>query len=229
MSTVLERLLPEGRRGYVALLLAAAPVLPPAVLSRPETGVWSWAVDYVFVFFALYLLLYVTLTAAAFTLVPQSRVRSWAARTTPGTWVDHVLRGDRPGPGQAAGLSLVALVSVLVWHSAEPQAGWLEPAWRGVVSVVLLAAAWCAMLLTYAVAYLCQDARSGGQELEFPGAAEPVWGDYVYAAVGVSTTFGPTDVTVTSPTMRRTVTVHAVLAFVFNTVIIVTAITLLLG
>lgn len=225
---VLERLLPEGRRGYVALLLAAAPLLPPAVLTRPEAGVWAWATDYVFVFFALYLLLYVVLTALAFTLVPRHRVSAWAAGTTPGTWVDHVLRGDRPGPGQAAMLSLVALVSVLAWHSAEPQAGWLDPVWRGAVSVVLLAAAWCAVLLTYAVAYLCQDARSGRRELVFPGDAEPVWGDYLYAAVGVSTTFGPTDVTVVTPAMRRTVMVHAVLAFFFNTVIIVTAITLLL-
>ncbi|WP_162802912.1 DUF1345 domain-containing protein [Ornithinimicrobium avium] len=190
---------------------------------------WAWATDHVFVFFATYLVLYVVLTAAAFTLVPQRRVSAWAARTTPGTWVDHVLRGNRPGPGQAAMLSLVALVSVLAWHTAEPQHGWLAPGWRAVVSVALLAAAWCAVLLTYAVAYLCQDARSGRRELEFPGGAEPVWGDYLYAAVGVSTTFGTTDVTVVAAAMRRTVTVHAVLAFFFNTVIIVTAVTLLLG
>ncbi len=228
MSHVLERLLPEGRRSHVALLLAAAVVVPGAILAeRRPAG--QQLVDQIFLFLTTYLLIYVVLTTAAFAGVPDDRLRRWAAATAPGTWVDHLLRGNRPGPGQAAMLSMVALVSLLVWYPSSPAEGWLAGPSRAFVAVVLIAAAWCAVLLTYAVAYLCQDARPGGPGLTFPGGAQPGWSDYVYAAVAVSTTFGPTDVTVTSPAMRRTVTVHAVLAFVFNTVIIVTAITLMLG
>lgn len=228
MSQVLERLLPEGRRSHVALLLAVAVVLPGMVLAQAWPA-GPQLVDQLFVFLTTYLLLYVVLTAIAFAGVEGDRLRRWAAGTAPGTWVDHLVRGNRPGPGQAVMLSMVALISLLAWYPSGPGQGWLAGTPRAVLAIVLIAAAWCAVLLTYAVAYLCQDARQGGRGLAFPGGTEPGWSDYVYAAAAVSTTFGPTDVVVTSPAMRRTVAVHAVLAFVFNTVIIVTAITLLLG
>ena len=41
------------------------------------------------------------------------------------------------------------------------------------------------------------------------------------------TTIGTTDVTVTSLRMRRTVTAHAIIAFVFNTVTVATLVTAL--
>ena len=45
-------------------------------------------------------------------------------------------------------------------------------------------------------------------------------GDYLYFAIAVQSTFGTTDVNVTTRDIRRTVMVHNCLAFVFNSVII---------
>lgn len=43
------------------------------------------------------------------------------------------------------------------------------------------------------------------------------------------TTFGATDVSVTSPEMRKTVTVNAVIAFLFNTVIVAAVVSAITG
>lgn len=51
--------------------------------------------------------------------------------------------------------------------------------------------------------------------------------DYFYFSLTVATTFGATDVDVMTTRMRRTVTGHAALAFLFNTVIIALLVTAL--
>lgn len=76
------------------------------------------------------------------------------------------------------------------------------------------------MLVSFAVAYVADNSLENGKGLDFPAEKTPNWSDYIYFAIAVMTTFGTTDVTVTSSAMRRTVTVHAVVAFFFNTVIV---------
>ena len=56
--------------------------------------------------------------------------------------------------------------------------------------------------------------------LKFPGAAEPVFADYNYLAIGCSATFGTTDTTIVSTSMRRLVSVHSVLGLLMNTVVV---------
>lgn len=165
---------------------------------------------------ALYLLLYVVLTLAAFRRVPAARTRAWAAATRPGSWVRRYVLATEPGAGLATMASALALLAVYLL----PRAGGDAPAELPVVlSVVLIVASWLSVALSFAVDYLCRDQRGPGS-LEFPGTPEPEWTDYLYFAVGVSTTFGTTDTGVRTSPMRRTVTTHAVLAFVFNTVIL---------
>lgn len=84
-------------------------------------------------------------------------------------------------------------------------------------------------LLTFTVDYLTKDARRGWTELAFPGDGPRGVADYVYFAAAVSTTFGTTDVNVVSRRLRRDVAMHGIVAFVFNTVIIVVALSLVTG
>lgn len=56
--------------------------------------------------------------------------------------------------------------------------------------------------------------------LDFPGQSTPGFVDYLYFAASVATTFGTTDVQITSSRLRRAVTGHSVVTFVFNTVTI---------
>lgn len=54
------------------------------------------------------------------------------------------------------------------------------------------------------------------QGLDFPGKAAPDFADFLYFAATLGMTFQTSDVTITAPHMRRVVTGHALIAFVFN-------------
>lgn len=224
---LLVRLLPEARRTLTGSVVALLIVLPFVVFSP------GWAnADLLMIGPAVYLLVYVVLTQAVMSLVPREQVRTWAARTERGTWVDQFVRGTQPGVGIALTVSVLALVAVLGLPTLFG-AGRL-PAWAGVVAaVVLIASSWMTVLTTYAVAYLCEDARvrvsAGRGGLDFPGTPSPSWAEYVYFATSVSTTFGTTDVTVVRTSMRHLVRQHALVAFVFNTVILAAVVALLVS
>lgn len=74
--------------------------------------------------------------------------------------------------------------------------------------------------MTYAVAYLLANIRSGYAVLGFPGKGGGSFTDHLYLALMISTTFGTTDVEILEPKTRRLVASHGVLAFVFNTVVL---------
>ena len=224
---LLVRLLPEARRSLTALAVALLLVLPLVVISPGWTDR-----DLVMAAPALYLLAYVLLTQAVMTGAPRREVWAWASRTKRGTWVDQFVRGTQPGAGLALTVSALALAAVL-WLPTRSDTGPL-PAWvQVVVAVVLIASSWLAVLTTYAVAYLCEDARvraaTGHGGLDFPGTSSPSWADHLYFATSVSTTFGTTDVTVVQTSMRRLVRQHALVAFVFNTVILAAVVSLLVS
>lgn len=222
---LLVALLPEARRSFTAVALATVLVLPLGLLSggRGES-------DLLMVAPAVYLLAYVLITQVVMTRAPQQEVWSWASTTERGTWVDQFVRGTQPGVGIALTVSGLAL-AVVLWLPTRLGGG-LLPEWAQVVmAVVLIASSWLTVLTTYAVAYLCEDARTrapaGRGALDFPGTTSPAWADYLYFATAVSTTFGSTDVTVVRTPMRSLVRQHSLVAFVFNTVILAAVVSLL--
>ncbi len=78
----------------------------------------------------------------------------------------------------------------------------------------------CLMIITfsYALHYARRDIERGG--LLFSGDEPASFSDYVYLAVGISVTFGTTDTSIVTRDMRRTVSVHSVMAWLLNTVVI---------
>lgn len=121
------------------------------------------------------------------------------------------------------GAAVVALVATVI---AMPQARELGAPPNLVVAICVVAVltGWLTLQIGFAIAYLVLYADEGG--LEFPGGADPLAVDFAYFAVGVGTTFGTTDVTVTASRMRRQVLFHGVLAFFFNTRILAVAVTI---
>ncbi|ANY09423.1 DUF1345 domain-containing protein [Pseudonocardia sp. HH130630-07] len=93
------------------------------------------------------------------------------------------------------------------------------------LAVLAVVASWLLIVIVYAVHYARENGRSGG--LGFPGPAPPRLADYVYLSVGISTAYNSGDVTVTSTGMRSAATVHTVVAFVFNTVIVALLVSML--
>ncbi|HEU4331052.1 MAG TPA: DUF1345 domain-containing protein [Lapillicoccus sp.] len=84
----------------------------------------------------------------------------------------------------------------------------------------------CIAIITFSFAlfYARKDVERGG--IDFAGPDEPVFSDYVYLASGCSVTFGTTDTTITSASMRRWVTFHSALAWILNTIVIATMVSL---
>ena len=87
----------------------------------------------------------------------------------------------------------------------------------------------CIAIITFSFAlyYARKDVEEGG--LEFTGPQESVFSDYVYLAAGCSVTFGTTDTIVTSASMRRFITFHSVMAWILNTIVIATFLSLVIN
>lgn len=188
-----------------------------------------------------YQVAYVVLTLLAWGGLAGSRLVG-AARSMPSrSSARSSLDGSQPGAAvavTAGAIGLVAAGALLPQGVRAPDlASSLVTLALGLVLVV---SAWAAMVTTYAVDYarrhLHADERGG---LTFPDDPSPVvrgarrpdlpgdgraFSDYVYLSVAVSTSFGSTDVVVTSRAMRRTITGHTVVAFAFNTIIITLAV-----
>ena len=96
-------------------------------------------------------------------------------------------------------------------------------------ALAMVVACWADMVISFALHYATID--DGG--FDFPsrteGQDERTFGDYLYLAVTVQATFGPPDVAVTTSALRRQLSVHTVLAFLFNTVNLAVIVTLMLG
>ncbi|MFE3580110.1 DUF1345 domain-containing protein [Streptomyces vinaceus] len=171
-----------------------------------------------------YLLPYLLITSIAFSTAPPDRVRTWARRTARGTVLQRYVLGTAPGPGVSLFIAAAALVVAVVWFPGHIGSE-LPSAVRGAVALVLVVIAWICVVVAFHADNLVEDE----QALEFPGSDEPLWGDYVYFALSVMTTFGATDVTVLSREMRRTVAANAVIAFVFNTITVASVVAALNG
>ncbi|MGW2229949.1 DUF1345 domain-containing protein [Streptomyces formicae] len=85
------------------------------------------------------------------------------------------------------------------------------------------------MVVAFAVTFQADNLVENEQALDFPGDEAPGWADHVYFALAAMTTFGATDVNVTTRAMRRTVAANSVIAFVFNTVTVASLVSALGG
>lgn len=73
--------------------------------------------------------------------------------------------------------------------------------------------------LHYAHEYYAEH-RHDGDGLHFPGDTEPDYWDFLYFAFGIGTSSAVSDVAVTSRTIRKTVTAHGMVSFIFNVTLI---------
>ena len=85
-----------------------------------------------------------------------------------------------------------------------------------------------ACALRYAHLYYRDDDEGEGG-LVFPGDAPPAYFEFAYFALTIGMCFQVSDVTVSSRQIRRAVLGQSLLAFVYNTVILATAINLVVG
>lgn len=128
----------------------------------------------------------------------------------------------------SSGYSLFAAVVVL------KDARTLAPDLRSLVLALCLMAVGLAWLLThtaytlrYAHLYY-RDDEEGVGGLDFPGNTDPTYWDFAYFAFTVGMCFQVSDVDVSSPRIRQSVMIHALLSFVYNTTILALAMSVIL-
>jgi uncharacterized membrane protein len=71
----------------------------------------------------------------------------------------------------------------------------------------------------YAHEYYAVHRRAGGG-LHFPGTSDPDYFDFIYFAFCIGTSSAVSDVGITSRTIRKTVTAHGMVSFIFNVTLI---------
>ncbi|MCU1400786.1 MAG: hypothetical protein JWN62_3895 [Acidimicrobiales bacterium] len=117
----------------------------------------------------------------------------------------------------ASVVSLVGVVLGLV--EAKDASGGLK-AWLTAVAVVTVVVSWALVhtMFTLRYAHLYYEDPAGG--VDFPDEDLPDYLDFVYLAFTVGMTFQVSDTNITSRPIRRAVTRHAALGYLFGTVII---------
>jgi uncharacterized membrane protein len=126
-------------------------------------------------------------------------------------------------------VSLVVLVAVAseLMDRNTPHTGQL------VLIVGTLALSWTfsntIFALHYAHLYYASGKNGDAQGLDFPETPEPDYWDFVYFAFCLGMTFQTSDVDITQGRLRRPVTLHCLLAFVFNLGIVAFTINVLGG
>ncbi len=83
--------------------------------------------------------------------------------------------------------------------------------------------------LHYAHDYYVSEIHGDHGGLEFPGGHAPDYGDFLYFAIVIGTSGQTADVSFINRKMRRTGTVHCVLAFFFNTTLVALTINIASG
>lgn len=95
-----------------------------------------------------------------------------------------------------------------------------------------VATAWALTHTAYALRYAhlyYRDDDDGEGGLEFPGKIAPDGCDFAYFSFTLGMCFQVSDVCITSRTIRRAVLSHALLSFLYNTVVLALAMNLMLG
>lgn len=200
----------KGRpRLFIALVIGlAAAVLAPASIQKETHGLLAWDIG---------VTAYLLLIAHLFFSERLSRMAHDAAEQQEGEWTIFALTLA----GTVA--SFVAIFSAFAGASSLPPA---DKALRvGLVAYTLLVS-WLMTHTTFSLRYAHEYySKSGGARdvdggLDFPGDKKPDYLDFFYFALVLGMTFQVSDVQITSRKFRRLATVHGMMGFLYNTVIL---------
>jgi uncharacterized membrane protein len=217
---VASALCSDGRRAMIATAVGIlVPVAAGLILGAVDPSRHGPAVTLVLALagWNLFVVVYVALTLRTFAGSDRDEFeRKMRRRRESRSAVVRRLTPGGDGPTFALEAALVAFGVVLVLphiNSIDLDDLVLIP-----VTLSILLCSWALGMVSYALHYAEKDGQEAG--LEFPGTRTYTFADYRYFAMAVATTFGATDVNVTTPRMRRVVNLHTLLTFAYNTVIV---------
>lgn len=124
--------------------------------------------------------------------------------------------------------SLTAALVALLGVVGEIGGGGPRPAHSMPLGVATIILSWIYLHVLFATHYAHAYWLAGGG-FEFPGSKEPDYLEFLYLSFTVGMTAQVSDVTTSSPAMRRMVLAHGLAAFAFNAAILGVAVNLLAG
>ena len=218
-------LMHESTRGWLAASAAvvafAATTLAQGFTVDPSTERFMLSV-------AVFQLVYVVTTLVVFLNAPEGQIAEWAKRQKPSArrpLLAHEPAGRRVGAVlRRRGAGGVADGAAQTGHCGQP-----HPTAVLAVAVLMVFLSWVAVAVTQSLDYLVSPRPPRPRALAFPGTEATRYSDYLYLAVGVSASFAPTDVQVRSSVIRRRMTIHTLVAFVFSTLILASVVSALVG
>ncbi len=200
----------RGRPRLIAGLLCAAAALPllPGRLLPLTRGLVAWDIG---------CLVFLILCAEQFTGTRSHGIAADAERQESGEWTIFAL-------------TVCAVFASFAAILGEFSGGKDVPAemrqLRIALVVVTLLLSWLMTHTVFALRYAHEyygttgDSTAIDKGLEFPGDQPPDYWDFLYFALVLGMTFQVSDVQITSRKLRRLATVHGLLGFLFNTVIL---------
>lgn len=145
---------------------------------------------------------------------------------------DHATAED-PGQRVTRAIALVGssvslgAVIIVVIHSRDSHG--VDAYLFAGIALVSVFASWALIQLDYTLRYAKEYYVDGSRGIDFNQQDDPEYADFVYFSVGLGMTYQVADTNVTSTKVRRIVVGQTTLAFLFNTGIIATAISLVVG
>jgi uncharacterized membrane protein len=123
-----------------------------------------------------------------------------------------------------ASLAAVGLVVVDAAHAAPTARLWL-----GLLALLSVAVSWVAVQTLFTLAYAREYYGNVPGGVEFNSKVPPTYADFAYLAFTMGMTYQVSDTNLTTARFRALVLRHALLSYVFGTVILATTINLVVG
>lgn len=125
-----------------------------------------------------------------------------------------------------SGSSVVGLLLALVKAN---QVHGVQSTLLTVVAIITVLLAWTTVHTVFLLRYAHLFHRLAPGGIDFPGTPEPDYQDFAYLAFTIGMTFQVSDTAVNDPLIRRTITRHALMSFLFGTVIVGLTINVMAG
>ncbi|MBV9511295.1 MAG: DUF1345 domain-containing protein [Caulobacteraceae bacterium] len=207
------RLLAGGLAGAIGVLGAHDAGLPPGLSSLIG---WN-AASVAFLIPTLWMLWH----------DDEAKVRRRACYEDESRWVTLVIIMS------AVVASLGATVVAMHESKAASDHAPIAPSWSWIFSITTLVLGWIVVQAVFTLHYAHRYFGDGDDDGEidrgvtFPGKEPSTYHDFIYMAVCIGTSAQVSDFNITNTSFRRLVTLHALLAFLFNTMVLALGINIL--
>jgi uncharacterized membrane protein len=138
-------------------------------------------------------------------------------------------KAEEPGRTTARGFILVGALLSLASVGLFLKAPQEVRHWAAVVAVLSIVIWWLAIHTLYALKYAERYYANGENGIDFNAQEDPRYSDFAYLACAVGMSFAISDTNLKSWQMRRTALGHAMLSYVFGSVIIASVVNLIAG